>query len=273
MSSAPQPSTTPGSVNPNEVGWQFVPQYYTFVNKNPDRLHCFYTKASTFIHGTEGEDAKASFGQREIHAKIKALDYENCKVFIHSVDAQTSANGGILVQVIGEMSNRDEPWKKFVQTFFLAEQVGGYFVLNDIFRFLKEESADEAIEEEEQEAAAEEEHHVPASTSADHEEPAAPLPVSVSVPVDQVSSFKPEETVQPAPPSPVPAAVEAVAAPEPAATTPAEPQVNGINGHAEVTEPEVPREPEPTPAPPAEPEPVTTIPEPTPVPEVPPPVK
>ena len=58
------------------------------------------------------------------------------------MDAQSSANGGIIIQVIGEMSNRGEPWRKFAQTFFLAEQPNGYFVLNDIFRFLKEESVD-----------------------------------------------------------------------------------------------------------------------------------
>lgn len=52
------------TVNPSEVGWQFVPQYYTFVNKQPHRLHCFYTKASTFIHGTEGEDGKPCYGQQ-----------------------------------------------------------------------------------------------------------------------------------------------------------------------------------------------------------------
>ena len=58
------------------------------------------------------------------------------------MDAQSSANGGIIIQVIGEMSNRGEPWRKFVQTFFLAEQPNGYFVLNDIFRFLKEEAVE-----------------------------------------------------------------------------------------------------------------------------------
>ena len=58
--------TTNGSstVNPSEVGWQFVPQYYTFVNKQPNRLHCFYTKASTFVHGLEGEDTKPCYGQQ-----------------------------------------------------------------------------------------------------------------------------------------------------------------------------------------------------------------
>jgi len=79
---------------------------------------------------------------QEIHEKITSIGFQDCKVFIHSVDAQASANGGIIIQVIGEMSNRGEPWRKFVQTFFLAEQPNGYFVLNDIFRFLKEESVE-----------------------------------------------------------------------------------------------------------------------------------
>ena len=52
------------NVVPSDVGWQFVPQYYTFVNKEPERLHCFYTKRSTFIHGTEGEDGKPCHGQQ-----------------------------------------------------------------------------------------------------------------------------------------------------------------------------------------------------------------
>ena len=85
---------------------------------------------------------------QEIHSKITSIGFQDCKVFIHSVDAQSSANGGIIIQVIGEMSNKGEAWKKFVQTFFLAEQPNGYFVLNDIFRFLKEESVEDGDEPE-----------------------------------------------------------------------------------------------------------------------------
>src|SRR5260221_529924 len=159
--------TSPNSakVIPSEVGWQFVPQYYTYVNKQPNRLHCFYTKNSTFIHGTEGEDGKPCYGQHEIHEKILSIGFQDCKVFIHSVDAQSSANNGIIIQVIGEMSNNGEPWRKFAQTFFLAEQPNGYFVLNDIFRFLKEESGDDVEEQvsegiPEEEAVAESAHGV-----------------------------------------------------------------------------------------------------------------
>lgn len=52
------------AVQPSEVGWLFVPQYYTFLNQNPGRLHCFYTKKSTLIHGTEQEEEKSCFGQQ-----------------------------------------------------------------------------------------------------------------------------------------------------------------------------------------------------------------
>ena len=65
------------TVNPSEVGWQFVPQYYTFVNKQPHRLHCFYTKASTFIHGTEGEDGKPCYGQQ-----VRLLPSQDASYFL-----------------------------------------------------------------------------------------------------------------------------------------------------------------------------------------------
>ena len=45
------------------------------------------------------------------------------------------------------MSNKSEPHHKFVQTFVLAEQPNGYFVLNDIFRYLSDDE-DEIVEDE-----------------------------------------------------------------------------------------------------------------------------
>lgn len=72
-----------------------------------------------------------------------SLGYEDCKVFVSTVDSQSSAENGIVVQVVGELSNKGGAWRKFAQTFFLAEQPNGYFVLNDIFRYMKEESDEE----------------------------------------------------------------------------------------------------------------------------------
>lgn len=52
-----------------------------------------------------------------------------------------------MVQVIGEISNKSQPHHKFVQTFVLAEQPNGYFVLNDIFRYLNEDEEELAEED------------------------------------------------------------------------------------------------------------------------------
>ncbi|EST06022.1 RNA recognition motif domain protein [Kalmanozyma brasiliensis GHG001] len=150
------------AVQPSEVGWLFVTQYYTFLNQNPGRLHCFFTKKSTMVHGTEQEESSPCFGQQQIHDKITSLNFQDAKVFVSNVDTQSSASGGILVQVLGELSNNGGAWRKFAQTFFLAEQPNGYYVLNDIFRYLKDddeieaeaeaEAVDEAIQDEIDEA-------------------------------------------------------------------------------------------------------------------------
>jgi hypothetical protein len=49
-----------------EVGWLFVQQYYTFLNKEPAKLHCFYNKRSQLIHGSEGENEFVKHGQQVI---------------------------------------------------------------------------------------------------------------------------------------------------------------------------------------------------------------
>ena len=273
MSAAP---TIHQNVVPSEVGWQFVPQYYTYVNKQPNRLHCFYTKTSTFIHGTEGEEVKPCFGQQvlsfltchllfahlslfqEIHNKITAIGFQDCKVFIHSVDAQSSANGGIIIQVIGEMSNHGDPWRKFVQTFFLAEQPNGYFVLNDIFRFLKEDTVEDDVSEAEPAPA------IPAS------EPPVEEPAPEFIAEPEPLSPPRQPTPPPAPaPAPVPEEEEEEEEPttvQPdSPTPPSAPEIQHAepNGYHEESE----REPTPEPAVPSEPEPISEAsPEPEPAP-------
>ena len=62
-----------------------------------------------------------------------------------NVDSQASFDN-IVIQVIGETSNKSAELKKFCQTFVLAQQPTGYFVLNDIFRYINEEGEEEQVD-------------------------------------------------------------------------------------------------------------------------------
>ena len=71
---------------------------------------------------------------------IESFGFKDCAVILSSVDSMESMNGGIVIQVLGELSNNGAPSQKFAQTFFLASvPPSGYFVLNNIFRYLKED--------------------------------------------------------------------------------------------------------------------------------------
>jgi hypothetical protein len=183
-SNADQTTTTNANSNlgKDEVAWYFVEQYYTTLSKTPEKLHLFYGKRSQFVYGREAEVAPVSLGRQEIQARIKDLDFQDCKVRVSNVDSQATFES-IVIQVIGETSNKAGDPKKFVQTFVLAQQPSGYFVLNDIFRYVddgEEEPAEPAPEAEAPEEApavpaTEEVEEQPEETKQEPaEEPAAP---------------------------------------------------------------------------------------------------
>lgn len=94
------------------------------------------------------------------------------------MDSQASFDN-ILISVIGEISNKSEPSRKFVQTFVLAEQPNGYYVLNDIFRYLTEEEEEITTEEaapaaEQQQQPQEQQQEQPQQAPEVPAEPAAP---------------------------------------------------------------------------------------------------
>lgn len=158
-----------------------------------------------------------------------------------------------MIQVIGEMQNGDDaPWKKFTQTFFLAEQLNGYFVLNDIFMYLKEdnefaeagreeegETVDAEVQQVEEVATKEEEVAVPAPAQQEEEQEVeqAPAAVDEEKAEEEPTPAQAEEEVKQDEPTPVeapvakeeeeavPAPVEeekAETAPEPPTSEPAE---------------------------------------------------
>ncbi|KAG6058576.1 hypothetical protein E4U17_007881 [Claviceps sp. LM77 group G4] len=134
-------NTANRSLSKEEVGWFFVEQYYTTLSQQPEKLHLFYNKVSQFVYGQEAEVTNVAVGRQQIQERIKALEFLDCKVRVSNVDTQASFDN-IVIQVIGETSNKGDESKKFVQTFVLAQQPSGYFVLNDILRYISEDEED-----------------------------------------------------------------------------------------------------------------------------------
>ncbi|KAL2923020.1 putative G3BP-like protein [Bienertia sinuspersici] len=75
---------------------------------------------------------------QQIHALVMSMRFTAIEIkTAHSLE---SWNGGVVVMVTGSLQIRDVSGrKKFAQTFFLAPQEKGFFVLNDIFHFIEDD--------------------------------------------------------------------------------------------------------------------------------------
>ncbi|KAH9764057.1 hypothetical protein KPL70_001392 [Citrus sinensis] len=130
-------SPFPIPVTAAQVGTYFVGQYYQVLQQQPDFVHQFYSDASTMLR-IDGDTRETATAMLQIHSLIMSLNYSGIEIkTAHSLE---SWNGGVLVMVSGSVQVKDfSARRKFVQTFFLAPQEKGYFVLNDIFHFIGEE--------------------------------------------------------------------------------------------------------------------------------------
>ncbi|XP_056588414.1 ras GTPase-activating protein-binding protein 2-like [Triplophysa dalaica] len=138
--------------SPLLVGREFVRQYYTLLNKAPDYLHRFYGRNSSYVHGGvdgSGQPEEAVYGQAEIHTKVMSLQFSECHTKIRHVDAHATLGDGVVVQVMGELSNGGRAMRRFMQTFVLAPEgsaVNKFYVHNDIFRYEEEVFGDSEVE-------------------------------------------------------------------------------------------------------------------------------
>ncbi|XP_018492469.2 nuclear transport factor 2 isoform X1 [Raphanus sativus] len=128
-------SPSPGA---EVVGRAFVEQYYHILHQSPGLVHRFYQDSSLLTRPDATGAVTTVTTMQAINDKIMSLKYENYTAEIETADAQESHERGVIVLVTGRLTGNDNVRKKFSQTFFLAPQDKGYFVLNDVFRFLEE---------------------------------------------------------------------------------------------------------------------------------------
>ncbi|XP_019445896.1 PREDICTED: ras GTPase-activating protein-binding protein 2-like isoform X1 [Lupinus angustifolius] len=127
-----------GSPIPQMVGNAFVEQYYSILHQNPDQVHKFYQESSVLSRPEEDGALTTVTTIVDINKKILSHDYTSFRVEILSADAQPSYKDGVIVLVTGCLTGSDNIKRKFTQSFFLAPQDKGYFVLNDVFRYVDE---------------------------------------------------------------------------------------------------------------------------------------
>ncbi|KAM4675429.1 ras GTPase-activating protein-binding protein 1 isoform 2-T2 [Discoglossus pictus] len=206
--------------SPLLVGREFVRQYYTLLNQAPDFLHRFYGKSSSYVHGgldSNGKPADAVYGQTDIHKKVMSLNFKDCRTKIRHVDAHATLNDGVVVQVMGELSNNRQPMRRFMQTFVLAPEgsvANKFYVHNDIFRYQDEvfgdsdteppEESDEEVDEPEERQQSPE--VVATEDSAYYEQPGSNN--DLEEPLEE-QIVEPEQELEPEPePEPEPEVVE-----------------------------------------------------------------
>ncbi|XP_057466195.1 nuclear transport factor 2-like isoform X2 [Actinidia eriantha] len=120
------------------VGNAFVEQYYHILHQFPELVYKFYQDVSVVSRPNSDGVMTSVTTMQAINDKILSLDYGNYKAEIKTADAQDSYKEGVIVLVTGCLTGKDYVRKKFTQTFFLAPQEKGYFVLNDVFRYVDE---------------------------------------------------------------------------------------------------------------------------------------
>ncbi|KAK2094708.1 Ras GTPase-activating protein-binding protein 1 [Saguinus oedipus] len=107
-------------------------------------LHRFYGRILLMSMGdldSNGKPADAIYGQKEIHRKVMSQNFTNCHTKIRHVDAHATLNDGMVVQVMGLLSNNNQALRRFMQTFVLAPEgsvANKFYVHNDIFRYQDE---------------------------------------------------------------------------------------------------------------------------------------
>ncbi|XP_050205714.1 nuclear transport factor 2 [Mercurialis annua] len=118
------------------VGNAFAQQYYLIMHQSPELVHRFYQDVSKLGRPDESGVITTTTTMHAINEKILSLGYGEFRAEISSIDSQESYNGGVLVLVTGYLTRDDNLRQKFTQSFFLAPQDKGYFVLNDVFRYV-----------------------------------------------------------------------------------------------------------------------------------------
>ncbi|XWS64178.1 hypothetical protein CRYUN_Cryun06bG0164100 [Craigia yunnanensis] len=126
----------PSASDAQGIGTAFAKQFYTVLHNDPTQAYKFYLDLSVLSRPDPNGVMKSVTTVKDINELILSSDYQSYKAEISFADAQFSYANGVFVVVTGSLIGKDDVRRKFTQSFFLAPQEGGYYVLNDVFRYV-----------------------------------------------------------------------------------------------------------------------------------------
>jgi len=119
----------------NEIGQSFVKQYYASFDANSAsraNVANFY-HAELSLMSFEGVQMQGSVAIME---KIQGLTFTKIQRVITTVDCQPTFDGGVLINVLGQLKMDEDPIHGYSQTFVLKPLNNSFFIQHDCFRLV-----------------------------------------------------------------------------------------------------------------------------------------
>lgn len=124
------------NLNPqyDSIGKAFTQQYYTLFD-DPTQRHQLINlyNAEQSLMTFEGQQMQ---GSAKIMEKIASLTFQKIAHVITAVDCQPTFDGGILINVLGQLKTDDDPPQSFTQAFVLKPANDTFFIQHDMFRLV-----------------------------------------------------------------------------------------------------------------------------------------
>jgi hypothetical protein len=116
------------------IGKAFTQQYYALFDDPTQRhqLSNFYN-AETSLMTFEGQSMQ---GTVKIMEKLGSLTFQKIGHLVTAVDCQPMFDGGILINVLGQLKTDDDPVNSFNQTFILRPANDSFYIQHDVFRIV-----------------------------------------------------------------------------------------------------------------------------------------
>jgi hypothetical protein len=124
------------ALNPNfdQIGQAFVTQYYSMFDNVATRgeLSKLYNAEQSFL-SFEGQQMQ---GTAKIMEKLNSLTFQKISHIVTSIDCHPMFDGGILVNVMGQLKTDDDIPQSFMQNFVLKPSGDSFFIQHDVFRLV-----------------------------------------------------------------------------------------------------------------------------------------